>query len=85
MPVAFSAKLAVVPLLKAGASFTLVTVIATFRLLALPIASVAETMMSYTLFVPASPGDSKFGLALNVTAPLVLLILNRPASVPLKL
>ena len=42
------------------------------------------TTISYTLLPPASAGASKFGLALKVTAPVVALMLNRFASVPVK-
>ena len=79
--VVFSLVLAVAPDVIEGASFTLVTVIATlFSAYNAP--SEARTTISYTLFAPLSVGTSKFGEDLNVTAPVALSILNNAASTP---
>ena len=69
-----SVTLAEDPLLITGA--TSVTLIVTACVLNAPDGSLAFTLKLYELFT------SKSGLALNVTAPVALLIVNADASVP---
>ena len=57
---------------------TSVTLTVTAWLLNAPLASDAFTLKLYEVFV------SKSGTALNVTAPVAALIVNAPASVPVR-
>ena len=62
-------------------SLTAVTVTARFCVSVFA-PSDACTTTSYTLFAPASVGDSKFGATANAIAPDEALIVNLPASAP---
>jgi DNA gyrase subunit A len=55
---------------------------ATARAALLRTPSNAVTVTSYTLFAPTSPGASKSGATLKLTAPVAASILNSPASAP---
>ena len=68
--------------LKAEVSTTSVTVIVIAKFVALPAASVALMVMSYTLFAPTSVGASKFGARLKVITPVLELITTVAESTP---
>ena len=77
----FSETLAVAPEDMVGASFTLVTVIAT-ALVTDVVPSETCTTISYTLFAPLSVGASKFGETLKVTFPDASILHNEASTPP---
>ena len=77
----FSETLAVAPEVIEGASFTLVTVIAT-ALVTVFVPSETCTTISYTLFAPLSVGASKFGETLKVTFPDASILHNEASTPP---